>query len=50
MQVSNAITVDNTNVPSPISVSSGAEYSINGGPFTSVAGESYRRVRRSRCR
>jgi len=38
VQVSNAITVDNTNVPSPISVSSGAEYSINGGPFTSVPG------------
>ncbi len=38
VQVSNAITVDNTNVPSPISVSSGAQYSINGGPFTSVAG------------
>jgi hypothetical protein len=37
-QVSNAITVANTNVPSPISVSSGAQYSINGGPFTSVAG------------
>jgi hypothetical protein len=37
-QVSNAITVANTNVPSPISVSSGARYSINGGPFTSVAG------------
>ena len=38
VQVSNAITVDNTNVPSPISVSSGAEYSINGGPFTSIPG------------
>jgi outer membrane protein with beta-barrel domain/centrosomal CEP192-like protein len=37
-QVSNAITVANTNVPSLISVSSGAQYSINGGPFTSVAG------------
>ncbi len=37
-QVSNAIIVANTNVPSPISVSSGAQYSINGGPFTSVAG------------
>jgi hypothetical protein len=37
-QVSNAITVADTNVPSPISVSSGAQYSINGGPFTSVAG------------
>jgi hypothetical protein len=38
VQVSNAITVANTNVPSPISVSSGAQYSINGGAFTSVAG------------
>jgi hypothetical protein len=38
VQVSNAITVADTNVPSPISVSSGAEYSINGGPFTQVAG------------
>jgi len=37
-QVSNAVTVANTNVPSPISVSSGAQYSINGGPFTSVPG------------
>ena len=37
VQVSNAITVANTNVPSPISVSSGAQYSINGGLFTSVA-------------
>lgn len=38
VQVSNAITVANTNVPSPISVTSGALYSINGGPFTAVAG------------
>jgi OmpA-like transmembrane domain len=38
VQVSNAIAVANTNVPSPISVSSGAQYSINGGAFTSVAG------------
>ncbi len=38
VQVSNAITVADTNVPSPISVSSGAAYSINGGPFTQVAG------------
>ena len=30
-QVSNAITVTGTNVPTTISVSSGAEYSINGG-------------------
>jgi hypothetical protein len=37
-QLSNAITVANTNMPSPISVSSGAQYSINGGAFTSVAG------------
>jgi Abnormal spindle-like microcephaly-assoc'd, ASPM-SPD-2-Hydin len=38
VQVSNAVTVTNTNVPSPISVSAGGQYSINGGPFTSVAG------------
>ena len=38
VQVSNSITVANTNVPSPISVSAGGQYSINGGPFTSVAG------------
>ena len=38
VQVSNAISVANTNVPSPISVSAGGQYSINGGPFTSVAG------------
>jgi hypothetical protein len=37
VQVSNSITVANTNVPSPISVSAGGQYSINGGPFTSVA-------------
>jgi hypothetical protein len=38
VQVSNSITVANTDVPSPVSVSAGAQYSINGGPFTSVAG------------
>jgi uncharacterized repeat protein (TIGR01451 family) len=37
-QVSNAITVTGTNVPTTISVSSGAEYSINGGPYTSTPG------------
>ncbi len=37
-QVSNAITVTGTNVPTTISVSSGAEYSINGGAFTSKPG------------
>jgi uncharacterized repeat protein (TIGR01451 family) len=38
VEVSNAITVTGTNVPTTISVSSGAEYSINGGPFTSHPG------------
>jgi uncharacterized repeat protein (TIGR01451 family) len=38
IQVSNAITVTGTNVPTTISVSSGAEYSINGGPFTAKPG------------
>ena len=38
VQVSNSISVANTDVPSPISVSAGAQYSINGGAFTSVAG------------
>lgn len=38
VQVSNTITVANTDVPSPISVSAGGQYSINGGPFTAVAG------------
>jgi hypothetical protein len=38
VQVSNSILVANTDVPSPISVSAGGQYSINGGPFTSVAG------------
>lgn len=38
VQVSNSIIVSNTDVPSPISVSIGGQYSINGGPFTSVAG------------
>ena len=37
-QVSNSITVANTDVPSPISVSAGGQYSINGGAFTSVPG------------
>lgn len=37
-QVSNPITVTGTNLPTTISVSSGAEYSINGGPFTSKPG------------
>jgi hypothetical protein len=38
VQVSNSIIVANTDVPSPISVSAGGQYSINGGAFTSVAG------------
>ena len=38
VQVSNAITVTGTNVPTTISVSSGAEYSINGGAYTSTPG------------
>jgi hypothetical protein len=38
VQISNVITVANTDVPSPISVSAGGQYSINGGAFTSVAG------------
>jgi hypothetical protein len=38
VQISNSIAVANTDVPSPISVSVGAQYSINGGAFTSVAG------------
>lgn len=38
LQGSNAITVSGTNVPSTISISSGAEYSINGGPYTSTPG------------
>jgi hypothetical protein len=37
-QISNAITVTSITAPAPISISSGAEYSINGGPFTSAAG------------
>ena len=38
VQVSNPITVNGTNVPATISVSSGARYSINGGPYTSTPG------------
>ena len=38
VQVSNSIAVANTDVPSPISVSTGGQYSINGGAFTSVPG------------
>ena len=38
VQVSNAIIVTGTNVPTTISVSSGAEYSVNGGPYTSTPG------------
>jgi uncharacterized protein DUF11/OmpA family protein len=37
-EVSNPITVTGTNVPTTISVSSGAEYSINGGAFTAKPG------------
>ena len=37
-QVSNAITVTGTNVPTTISVSSGAEFSVNGGSYTSTPG------------
>ena len=37
-QVSNAITVTGTNVPATIGVSSGGEYSINGGAYTSTPG------------
>src|SRR5450432_1765684 len=36
VQVSNSITVASTDVPAPISVSTGGQYSINGGAFTSV--------------
>ena len=38
VQVSNPITVAGTNVPATISVSNGAKYSINGGPYTSNPG------------
>ena len=38
IQISDAITVTGTTVPAPISVSSGDEYSINSGPFTSAPG------------
>jgi OmpA-like transmembrane domain len=38
IQTSNAITVTGTTIPAPISVSSGDEYSINGGPFTAAPG------------
>ena len=41
MQTSNAITVTSVTAPASISISSGAEYSINGGPFTSAAGTVY---------
>ncbi len=37
-QVSNFVTVSSTDVPAPISVSSGGQYSINSGAFTSVPG------------
>jgi Outer membrane protein beta-barrel domain/Bacterial lectin len=37
-QVSNAITVSGTNVSTTISVSNGAEYSVNGGAYTSTPG------------
>jgi hypothetical protein len=38
VQVSNSISVASTDVPAPISVSTGGQYSINGGPFSSVPG------------
>ena len=37
-QISNQITVTSITAPGSINISSGAEYSINGGPFTSAAG------------
>jgi hypothetical protein len=37
-QISNQITVTSITAPGSISVSSGSEYSIDGGPFTSAAG------------
>ncbi|HEY6922165.1 MAG TPA: hypothetical protein VI653_01760 [Steroidobacteraceae bacterium] len=37
-QISNAVTVTSVTAPAPISIGSGAEYSINGGPFTLAAG------------
>jgi hypothetical protein len=37
-QISNPITVTSITAPDSINISSGAEYSINGGPFTSAAG------------
>jgi uncharacterized repeat protein (TIGR01451 family) len=38
VQVSNPIAISGTNVPTTISVSKGAEYSVNGGPYTSTPG------------
>ena len=38
VQISNFITVASTDVPAPISVSNGGQYSINGGAFTSIPG------------
>jgi hypothetical protein len=38
VQMSNSITVASTDVPAPISISAGGQYSINGGPFTSAPG------------
>jgi uncharacterized protein (DUF1330 family) len=38
MQISNPITVTNITAAAPISVSSGAQYSVNGGAFTSAPG------------
>jgi OmpA-like transmembrane domain len=37
-QISNSITVTSVTAPAAVSISSGAEYSINGGPFTSAPG------------
>lgn len=37
VQVSNAITVSGTNIPSMVSISDGAQYSVNGGAYTSTA-------------
>ena len=38
LQISNPITVNGTDVPTPISVSAGGQYSINGGAFTAAPG------------
>ena len=38
LYTSNSITVSGTNLPSPVSISGGGQYSVNGGAYTAASG------------